>query len=164
MPVLDTKEAKEIKALTKKQQNSAYRRFALVQGLPAPPKGTPPLLDLLMTASEYKGKLTKVAAEMSKLYKDEHSQLRQEANAIFHVLSHALSVVSAIRTKTEIPEDVLVAIERDVHIVALLSGRKCIVHGEVMMEKLLTELKLPDVGALRRHTGATQTLEQQGTD
>ena len=47
MPVVRTAEAKEIKALTKKQVTKAQREFPLVKGLPAPPKAPAPLLQLL---------------------------------------------------------------------------------------------------------------------
>ena len=75
-----------------------------------------------------------VQSALNKLYKDEHADLRQDANCVLHVLNDCLDMVDAINTKREYAEEELERIQRDVYLVAMLQSQKLIVHGEAVME------------------------------
>ena len=93
IPVLKTAEAVRIKAIDKKAKIKAYRSFSLVEGLPAPPKESP-FLKVLESAGLKNCK--EVQSALNKLYyKDEHADLRQDANCVLHVLNDCLDMVDA---------------------------------------------------------------------
>ena len=158
MPVLKTAEAVRIKAIDKKAKIKAYRSFSLVEGLPAPPKESP-FLKVLESAGLKNCK--EVQSALNKLYKDEHADLRQDANCVLHVLNDCLDMVDAINTKREYAEEELERIQRDVYLVAMLQSQKLIVHGEAVMEQMCKHMKLPSIGELKQYTGLSDELTQE---
>ena len=144
MPVVRTEDAKEIKALTKKQVTKAQREFPLVKGLPAPPKAPAPLLQLLRSGGFNSMTLDNIQTELTKQFQQKDANLRQDANTVLHILAHALQLAAAMRNKEEISEEKMQAIERDVYLVAMLQQQKLVANGEAMVDKICKCLHLPD--------------------
>jgi len=157
MPVETNADTHEVKTITKTSKLKAYQKFSLVQGLPPCNKACP-VLDLLESGGYPQTKIATIRKMTGTYFKEKYKDLRQDANATMHILADTLFLVAAMRTEQQVTDEQLLGIERNVHIVAMLQSQKLLTYGEAIMTKIVEQLRLPDVGALRKVTGITDEL------